>query len=173
MVAHPPPCRQVRPLPRSLGDPSNTRRHPDPQPAPLRAELASPPSEQRSRGRVVEPLPASARSGGGGGSLTVSRAGRPDWDSKEEEKEEEEREEREDTRRRPQKQRRPRRLPARNERLRPKQKYITTRTASWVDASSSPPLHIRVSFLTDPGGRRRHVHGLTLSRRQRHCGRGT
>ena len=170
MVAHPPPRRQIRPLPRSLGDPSNTRRQPDPQPVLLRAGPLPPPSEQCGhprRNAATAVWQSRCLSRRGRGTLTASSAGRPDWDWKEEEKEEEEREERENTRRPPPKQRQPRRLPARNERLRPRQKCITTRTASWVDASSSPPMHIRVSFLTDRGGRHGHVPGLTHSRRQR------
>lgn len=101
MVAHPPPRRQVRPLPRALGHPGNARQHPDPRPAVLTAGPPQLPSEYGGHSLAGEPLPASARRRRGRGTLTASGAGRPDWDS-EEEKEEEEREERENIRRRPQ-----------------------------------------------------------------------
>lgn len=92
MVAHPAPRHRATPPsppPRALDYPGLAP-HPDPQPPFLTDWPPTPPSEPGGHRRERQPPPAPLRRRRGWRTLTASRAGRPDWDSKEEEKGKEE-----------------------------------------------------------------------------------
>lgn len=164
MVAHPAPRHRATPPsppPRALDYPGLAP-HPDPQPPFLTDWPPTPPSEPGGHRRERQPPPAPLRRRRGWRTLTASRTGRPDWDSKEEEKGKEEKGgARKHWAAATATAAAPPRLSAPNELPRPRWRYITTRAASWVDGSSSvsgpqlllplqPPLgppHIRASMI--------------------------